>query len=317
MKIFIEYDLKNQSGKGFFIQRLTAQWDKMGIKYSDKENGCDARLAVTRFRTKSKLPTLLRIDGSYNEIPSGNVKDKKRLINSMNWKNKKMRENIKKSAGVIWQSEFCRKMGIAMLKIKPRKEFVIFNGASPGEFFPHNPGPNVVMSAHWKNRTHKRLKEMLQIAEAYSADHPDIFFHVLGDYQGKFKKHKNIKFYGRVNQEKMKEVFSISSCMLNICYADWCPNAVVEALVAGVPVICTANHGVSEIVKDTGVIVDIDDPIPTKHFRMAENKPIKSLLPVYKALDKVMIEKVNFPRAEHLYIESVAKQYADAFRSIL
>ena len=30
-----------------------------------------------------------------------------------------------------------------------------------------------------------------------------------------------------------------------------------------------------------------------------------------------MIEKVDFPRAEHLYIESVAKQYAEAFRSIL
>jgi glycosyltransferase involved in cell wall biosynthesis len=115
----------------------------------------------------------------------------------------------------------------------------------------------------------------------------------------------------------MKEIFATAGCMLNICYADWCPNAVVEALVAGIPVICTKGHGVSEIVKDSGIIVDIDHTIDKKHFFRATNKPIKNIQPVYDALDKVLFTDLTFPKPEHLYIQNVARQYYEAIKESL
>ena len=319
MKIFIEYSLSDDSGKGKFIQRLTKQWDKTGIKYSDKPAGCDCRLTLTRYRTKSKLPTVIRIDGAHNEIQSLKGKDKNRLRNSMKWKNELTAKSINKSKAVIWQSDFCRRMGHAVFKVKPKREYVIFNGDDPTDYLPWTPGKNVIMSAHWKNRPHKRLKEMLEVAENFTKKHPDVIFHVLGGVEIKYEQNHNIQFHGRLTQEQMKKVFATATCMLNICYADWCPNAVVEALVAGMPVICTANQGVSEIVKDSGIIVDIDDPIPSKHFKRAMNKPIRDIQPVYKALEILFNPDttVKFVKPEHLYIEKVAKQYAEVFREIL
>ena len=317
MKIYVEYDVTNQSGKGQFLNRLTKQWDKTGVKWSSEQAGCSARLAVTRHRTESKLPTAIRIDGSHNEITIPNGADKKRLIKSMEWKNAHTAKNINTDAATIWQSEFCKRMGHAIWGVKPKSEYVIFNGADPADYLPRTPKKEVVLSAHWKRRPHKRLKEMYDIAVAYTAQHPDVVFHVYGNVLDAFPAHENILFHGRVGPDKLKEAFSTAGCMLNICYADWCPNAVVEALVAGVPVICTANQGVSEIVKDSGIIVDIDEPIPQKHFVRAMNKPIRDIKPVYEALDKILYGGATFPPAEHLYIETVAKQYEGVFHDIL
>ena len=312
MKIFIEYDPQNLSGKGKFLGRLVKQWEKMGIKYSDKQEGCDARLSLTRFRTKSKLPTVIRIDGSHNEINPIGARDKKRLLNSLKWKNKKTADSINKSKAVIWQSDFSRKMGHSFLKIKPKNEYVIFNGDDPNNYLERKPENIVVMSANWKNRKHKRLKEMLEIA----GNVKELSFHVLGPFDGNYNIPDNVVTHGLVDQNKIREILSKSLLMLNICYSDWCPNAVVEALVAGVPVICTANHGVSEIVKNSGIVVDIDEPISKKHFMRAINKPIKNIQPVYDAIKEIMNGK-TFEKPCHLYIDKIAEKYANVFRQIL
>lgn len=306
MKIFIEYEKGNQSGKGHFIERLARQWDKMGIPYSYESKGCDVRLALIKFRTECNLPTVLRLDGAHNEA---HMNEKKQV-----WKNTLCSGFIKKSKAVIWQTEFCRKMGHIVFHNKPKKEYVIFNGADPDEFLPREPKLDVVISAYWKERPHKRLKEMIDVAVVYTKQHPEVRFHVLGDAPYKID-NPNIIYHGHVDLDKMKIIFSKCKCMLNICYADWCPNAVVEALVAGLPVICTANHGVSEIVKNSGIIVDIDDPIDKKHFYRAMNKPIKNIQPVYDALDQILFTDFIFPKPEHLYIENIAKQYYDAIKA--
>ena len=307
MKVFVEYDFKNESGKGKFCSRLRAEWDRTGVEYSDTAKGCDVRLSFIKFRTECKLPTVLRLDGSHNEL---HMNEKKQA-----WKNRLCSGFIKKSKAVIWQSEFCRKMGHVVFADRPRKEYVIFNGADPAEFLPWNPGKNVLLSAYWKERPHKRLAEMLDVARIYTARHPDVFFHVLGDAKDTIKS-PNIIFHGYLSTEKMKQVFSKCACMLNICYADWCPNAVVEALVAGMPVICTAGHGVSEIVRNSGIVVDIDDPIDKKHFYRAMNKPIRDIQPVYDALDAIFIEKRQFPKPEHLYIGKIARKYYEVCKEV-
>ena len=43
---------------------------------------------------------------------------------------------------------------------------------------------------------------------------------------------------------------------------DWCPNAVVEALAAGVPVICSNHGGGAELVRDRGCVLALDTEEP-------------------------------------------------------
>ena len=319
MKIYIEYDLANESGKGKFLARLTKEWSRTGeVKYSSKPNGCDARLCLTRFRTKSKLPTVLRIDGAHNEAAKG--KKKRRVEASLRWKNKETGNSIKGSKAVIYQSDYCRKMGHAIFGAKAKREYVIFNGADPAEFKQREVGTkNVIMMAYWKNRPHKRLAEMVAVARQYTEIDPEARFYVLGETECPPIAPKNLTYCGHLNRDQIAEHLSKAACMLNISYADWCPNAVVEALVAGVPVICTKGHGVSEIVNQSGIVLDIDDipPANPKNFKRATNPQIKDFAPVYGAIKEILEGGKVFPVPEHLHISRIAKQYAEVFRAVV
>jgi len=322
MKIFIEYDLKNESGKGKFIQRLTKQWDKMGVEYSDTESGCDVRFAITRYRTKSKLPTVIRIDGAHAEFNVDSIKNKserKKTLKNLAWKNSITASDISRSEAVIWQSEFCRMMGKHIFKKNAKREYVIFNGDNPDDYKrnPQNDGfKRVIMSARWKHRKHKRLKEMLQIANMYLKKNDKVMFYIAGDNDVKYEKHNNIVMLGHLGMETLKDLLCKCDCMLNIAYFDWCPNAVVEALVAGLPVICSNQGGVPEIVKDSGVILQLDNEIPT-NLERATNPPEIKLEPVVDAFDEVLYGNKKFSKAEHLYIEFIARQYTDVFKDVL
>jgi glycosyltransferase involved in cell wall biosynthesis len=143
---------------------------------------------------------------------------------------------------------------------------------------------------------------------AYCDKNKDVKVRVLGGIEEKVPSHPSIEYLGTVDQERMKSVFADSGVMLNLAYFDWCPNAVVEALVSGLPVICTAGHGVSEIVGNSGIILPIDKAIP-RDLARACTPPRFEYEPVYNALDMALSGLVPFAVPEHLYIDGIAKQY--------
>ena len=202
--------------------------------------------------------------------------------------------------------------------MKPKKEFVIFNGADP-KYYQRTESDGVkrvIMSARWKQRGHKRLKEMLEIAVEYRKAHEDVQFYVAGDNEYMKKKWDGIAMLGHIEEPELKALINKCDCMLNIAYYDWCPNAVVESLVAGVPVICASGSGVSEIVRYSGITLELNDPLPLDIKRCC-NPPPFDRYPVLSALDEVLFSGWEFPKPEHLYIETIAKQYAEAFNEIL
>lgn len=312
MKIFIEYDTKNQSGKGKFLGRLTRQWDKTGVAWSENPKGCNVRLAITRFRTKSSLPTVIRIDGSHHDTNEKLVRysdlSKKEIYKKMRWKNRMTAGNIRKSWAVIWQSDFCRAVGERVFEVKGKRGYVIFNGADPADYGQRTKNKNIVMSARWKDRPHKRLHEMVKICGRYIESHPEVRATVLGDVWGNRASYPGVEYLGHCDEEKMKNIFMNSAVMLNLAYFDWCPNAVVEALVSGLPVICSAGTGVAEIVGRSGVVLKLDDPVKWT-VKRAQVPPVFDENPVYAALDKVLYGQEDFAKPEHLYIETIAEKY--------
>jgi len=317
MKIFIEYDFTNESGKGKFIQRLCREWDRTGVKYSDSPEGCDIRLCITRDRTKWKGKTVLRIDGAHQPLACGKDYKSKRIMASLKWKNKLTASRIKKADAVIYQTEFCKKMGRKVFKAKNKNEHIIFNGAHPDEFNWNGEKEKLVIaSAMWVGRPHKRLKEMIEIANNYCEIHDDVKFCFAGECEGEFKTHENVFLPGHMNIPDLDSTIAKSACMLNLAYYDWCPNAVVEGLIGGLPVICSNGTGIEEIVRDSGIILKLDSH-DSKTLKRAAKPPKIEYDPVYKALDRILYDNEKFEFPEHLHIKTVAKQYEEVFRGIV
>ena len=319
MRVFIEHRM-DESGKAKFLKRATREWDKMGVGWSTDPSGCDIRLAMTRFRSKSKLPTVIRIDGAHQPLVSGSDYKSKRVKDSIAWKNKQTAKSIKKSSAVIYQSDFCKRMGNRVFGVKHNNEHVIFNGAHSNEFklpeIVSKEYKNIILSAKWKGRPHKRLREMVEIANKYCETREDVKFRIAGDMDIKLETHERVAVLGDLDSDKLNGFICTSDCMLNLAYYDWCPNAVVECLVAGKPVICSNGTGVAEIVKDSGVVLNLDTH-DLKTLKRAAKPPRIDYQPVYDALDNVLFGGASFPFPDHLHIETVAKQYMEVFENVL
>ena len=308
MKLYIDYKI-NDSGKGKFLQRLIPYLEELGIKCSFKKKKADIALGIRRWRNELKIPKILRVDGLHM------YREKKTY-----YTNQLTKKSIKISDGIIWQSQFCKDMVTGIFKIKPKKEFVIFNGANPdhyskGQVYNKQHRYRVLMSARWKERPWKRLKDCIDVAKEVMLLVPDVEFCILGKVDKK-NNIKNMKYYGHLSENVMRKIIPECDAMLNLSYYDWCPNAVVEALVAGVPVVCNNASGVKEIIDpESCEIVNCDlEPIPKVWNH--DKPPRVNPKPVAEALIRILNsgKRASCP---WLNIKSIAEQYKKAFESIL
>lgn len=300
IKVYLQRGFDN-TGKGKFLWRLAQASIDIGVLYTDKPNNCDVILDLAYWHGKEKgIPRILRIDGA------------------MPYNSNKIRTSAKQADAVIWQSQFCKRMLMKHLDIKTKKSFVIHNGADPKQYSKHDSiGYEVLLSGKWDKdtgpRREKRLKEMLEVAEICVCRQENIRFIVAGDSVLPSTKHDRILRLGNVNDRQLSSLISSSTMMLNLSYCDWCPNAVVEYLVAGKPVMCSnGGGGIPEIVKDSGWILDLDRAI--NPFVEPPNK-IDTLFVADRLLERVTEEKIVY-RPE-LYIAEIAAQYKNAILEVL
>ena len=47
--------------------------------------------------------------------------------------------------------------------------------------------------------------------------------------------------------------------MIHLCWLDCCPNTVVEGLASGLPVVCSHNGGTKELVRDDGIVIQLEE----------------------------------------------------------
>lgn len=169
MRVTIQYE-KNSTGKSKFIQRLIPALEDIGVKIVNKKP--DVTLGLSYWKKKPEGKKVIRIDGIHIE------KDSK-----YDWRRKMIRQAIKGSDGVIYQSDFAYNMVRKILDVKGKKEFVIFNGANSKDYMvkpiQSEYLKNVIISGRYvstKVRLHKRMKETIQIAESYTKKHSNVCF---------------------------------------------------------------------------------------------------------------------------------------------
>lgn len=309
MKIFL--DMKH---KHVVIRRMEPYLTNMGHILTFKPNECDVQLTLIKFRRKINVPIVLRLDGIYY--------DKANRFQSHNSLISKSHRN---ADGIIYQSKFSMKMCEKYLASRRKNAIidVIHNGIEAdwcGSYINHD-NINIVVSAKW--RRHKRLKETIDVFLKYLHYYPNAQLHILGIlHDNKPFRHPNIRYYGMVDHIKMAKIYRSGDMFIHLSKKDSCPNAVVEAIGAGIPVITTnACGGSSEMCKMTdGCIIckgDVNSLQPCSPYSEPYNKLSGKL---EKNLIKAMVEvssdrrRVKLPKS--LDIKTTAKKYVDIMEKV-
>jgi glycosyltransferase involved in cell wall biosynthesis len=279
--------IPDETGKGKFIRRLTQASIPLDVNYSAGPQKCKALLDIGWWHgTKNDVPRVLRMDGAYD------------------YNFQLMKDSVNTSDAVIWQGQYCMEYLYKAYNIKGKKEYMIRNGANPDDY--KDPiklfdGYNVIVSGSWMKgefeRMNKRLKETLRLAKYFVLKNPEICFWIAGNTTLQAHSHPRIKMLGPLVDKLLCKYIAGCDVMLNLSYNDWCPNAVVECLVAGKPVIYSDDGGgIVELVVDSGLM------ITPKHFE-------------YEAIIDFIKMKPKICRPD-LYISNIAKQYKEVFEEI-
>jgi len=251
--------------------------------------------------------TIHRMDGAYfNKDMSG--------AKSLN---KKIAHAIQNAYGVIYQSKYSQKMTEGILKIK-KPGVVIYNGFDKEEYKDialHNKmGYKRMLVACAKWRGLKRPRSIVKGFLAASA--PNTVLVMIGDINKKDRiKHKDVVYTGSIKPHKIYKYYLSCDGLIHISRLDACPNVVVEALVAGKPVLCNNVGGTPEIVRESGVIINIDPPLKYKMFSMGKPDKIKSRF-IAEGIEKLLGQKWNICRPD-LEMSECARKYYEYFCKML
>ena len=307
MKLWMQVNL-NHSGKAKFAKLLAHHLKPYGIDTVFGRDGIKKKMDVVMGFSKFTghapgAKHILRLNG-VNII---NCKESR-------WRNGKIRQSILMANQVIWQSAFAQRFGRELLCKPSCPEFVIHNGSlcTPLKGL-NQPGQSVLVVGKWMKNPHlihKRWKELIHVIESYHRK--DVRFNLCGVCEFSPPKQPNVLVQHVDEPKKMFTMMKDSTVMLNISCYDACPNAVVEALVSGLPVICNTGDGTEELVGKSGTVIDTGRPKPKlinkfrfKRFDVAE---------WHAALDH-WIDNPKRVRRNDLHITTIAKEYAKVIKA--
>jgi glycosyltransferase involved in cell wall biosynthesis len=287
------------SGKSKFAQRLADQLSLMGVKIVEKR--ADVNLVIMKEDFVKGSKNILRVDGAWINTESSYQKQNAGRLKQM-----------KAADGIVYQNDFCR-AACNIFCGDPRKQYVcISNGVSPDEFHgvipEHLDRPHFLAMCKW--RPHKRLRDTVTgfLQSAMAATH---YLVVLGD-PDYVVKHPAVRYLKWQDGATINRLLVGCVATVHLAYIDWCPNSVVESLVAGKPVIHTRGGAVGGIVKSDGICIG-DQPWDMKPLKLYEPPPL-ALSEVAKAYEQ--IGTVNVQVRPDLHIQTVARQYKEFFERI-
>ena len=282
LTVLMEHKDNPHTGKGFFLNRLHEAFRHIGVSVvTDPRKSHDIYLAFNSFKFITKKPKILRLNGCYHNT----------RMKGMLSANAEIRSQVKRADGVVYQSEFCRKMHEKYIGLHDNHT-VIFNGAPIMK--PEKTMPYVLVAA--RMRPHKRLDEARVAAEI--AQVPIVIC------------------AGKIPRDEVDDYMRKASALVHLSWIDWNPNSVVEALASGCPVITNNVGGTQELIKDgCGKILDVDAPYNMKPVDLYHPPKID-----LNIVAQAIRESLDWPRVtnnSHVDIINVARQYADFINSCL
>lgn len=254
---------------------------------------------------------ILRVDGIFLQ----DLDKRKEKINQNIFK------SIAKADGVIFQSKFSRELILHYFKknynSNPKliKNTVIPNAFSTKYFIKkkitYYKYKHVLLTITRKSKN-KRLK---QIIDAFKLlDKKKYLLIVIGDYfKEDFVKQKNIKFVGKIENKKIPFYIKRSDALIHISKIESCSNAVIECLSSGLPVITNNVGGTKELIKNNGIILDLDKKVIFSEKYFSDYRCNKFTLA--NGIKKVI--KIKRKKNEIYSPKNIIKRYFEFFKMIL
>ena len=314
MKVYLQTKHIRNTGKGFFFERLAMALKKENIEIiTNPSVQHDISLQIVCLRKTNTKHYVLRFDGVWHNT-------------SMNYaaKNILLRQSLNKADGIVYQSKFSKKMCDKYLSKFEKKWSIIFNGARTNvPFVSIEKKYKYAFLAASRWRPHKRLRDILE--SFLLADVEDSILYVAGDVTnsgiskqelGRYFNTPKIKYLGIIDQKILLSYHKISDGFLHLSWIDWCPNSVVEALAAGIPVITNNIGGTQELVKPSGgFVLPLDNEYNLEPCQLYNPPKIDHTI-VAEAIRKCCFEKRKVIN-NHVDIKNIAKQYKEFFVKVI
>ncbi len=308
MKIRLIEKATPVTGKGRFALRLIKAMRYIGAEIVSDMSPCDIDLQFGKWRYHPEKckKSVIRL-GPAHVDSSQNYKK----LNDVKW------QSVKKCDAVIYQSEYSKKVCEKFIG-KNRENRIIFNGADP-EFYdglqPYSSHYSInILASTRKWLPQKRLKYIIKAFISANIQDSCLIVNGETDLIKRYENYPNIMFFGTVNDKIIGRLLKLCNFFINITYLDAAPNAVVESLCAGCPVVCSNQGGTSELVGDNGLVLDIDRTYGFHPVNL-QKPPKIDIVSLSDAMKfAVNIGRVTVP---YLHINYIAKQYMEYFKCLM
>jgi len=267
------------------------------------------------------IKTVLRVDGFYIPEVFDNKEHPYRMKRELTLEkieiNQRMQRDLVLSDWVVYQSHFCKKMADKYLYNRIENYSIIYNGVDIKHFRPmpelRNKKFTILCLGTWRDTDlmlcnlesfrliRQNIEAYLYIVGPRTKNVEKVIKNFLYKYPGL---KEDIILFDFVPYEKLPEVINKCHIALHLKAGDWCPNAVLEIMACGVPVICQEWGGTKELVGRTELIVHTD---PFVYERGLALKVAEVLLYVKENMENYSVSARK--QAELFSLDKMTKNY--------
>ena len=317
MRVFIENsskDINTLKGKSLFCKKLSDVLKRRGVDVIDNFRAeVDISLNLIRLKHFNSRIKILRLDGVCHDTGK-NVEGKNVIL----------RKSLQAADAIVYQSKFAKHMSDSFLGVSEKPNRIIFNGSYPiSRTSTANTSEKRIIMAFSKWRPHKRLEDA--ILSFLLANISNSLLVVAGDATKsgidllRLRQYfllPNIHYIGNVNPSILEFYLARASASIHLCWFDACPNSVVEAIAAGVPVVCNNTGGTRELVAPSGgYVCDVDAPNTPQPVNL-HHPPSIAIEKIADALKKCIKKKPKIKNS-HILIENIADQYLRFMKELM
>jgi glycosyltransferase involved in cell wall biosynthesis len=240
MNIFLDnVDLNSRSGPNHFAQKLVKYMQRQGHTFTFAEK-IDAQLSFIQKTNKIQNAKLFqRLDGIYFNKDFDYVSQNNPIL-----------ETYKHSDGVIFQSEFNKKLSFEFFGEHSNYK-IIRNGADLEFINSVRPLDHDVVNNYDKVwscasswRPHKRLNDNIRYFLEHSGENDCLI--VAGEVENPVAQDR-VYYVGNLDIYTLISLYKKSDYFIHLAFLDHCPNVVVDAAACGCKIICSSSGGTKEV----------------------------------------------------------------------